>query len=101
METAALQRFNEGAATVIRATFLASDNVQQGLNEAKTGTLKQSLAEFHLADIYPSRSSFRQQYIRTHPGRGRPVTRPVLPFEGQTITHGTAEGVPWNVGLCR
>lgn len=36
VETAALQRFNEGAAVVIRAVLLASGNIQQGPNEVRS-----------------------------------------------------------------
>lgn len=42
MEAAALQRFNEGAAAVIRATLSASDNTHHGPNEARSGTLEES-----------------------------------------------------------
>ena len=39
MEAAALQRFDEGAAAVVRATLSVSDNAQQTLNEARSGRL--------------------------------------------------------------
>ena len=45
METAALQRFNEGAAAVIRAALLASDNIQQGPDEVRSGTWNGSRAK--------------------------------------------------------
>ena len=42
MEAAALQRFNECAAAVIRATLSASDNTQHGPNEVRSGALEGS-----------------------------------------------------------
>lgn len=50
IETAALQRFNEGAAAVIRATLLASDNAQQGPNEARSGPVSVNNVSTHIPE---------------------------------------------------
>jgi len=42
VEVAALQRFNEAAAAVIRATLSTSDDTQQGPNETKSSPLEPS-----------------------------------------------------------
>jgi len=58
VEVAALQRFNEGAGTVIRAALSASENAQHGPNEARSGTLEES-------------------YPKTAPSHRLPATDPV------------------------